>query len=514
MPFASWIPKPAVLILILVMLMPLIAVSGVYTSNASDISGALATYNEFVTLAGNATAIGSSLAVLIMMRIKMRFRSKEIMVGGAVALALLSYINGTTDNPYVIVTVSFLIGFVKLFAMTEMVLPIMVMLAPAGHKGKFYAIFYPLLICAGQLSSYYFALAIFNSNYQSPYYIMTILMLFVAVISILFQHNNRFCFKVPLYQLDWISLFLLGISAMSFNVCLTFMKQQGWFVSPFISGSLSLGFLFFVLAAYRIKKGRRKLIDLDIFIKKDNVRHSIILLIFLGIFISSVSVYSQYTAGVLGFNNLIIAKTNLWMVPGVILASIIAIISFKNKWKIKLFITAGFISFFIHTLCLYLLIQPQMNIEYLEYSMIFKGLGMGMLFIGISYYASVDLLGDDVFAVISVLLILRSFLGTAIGGAIIGYLSYQGQWQSLNDISMYLDNGSISNGMEIYQNINVNAVMASAKIVFGVLCWMIFPVLIFVWTHHYGEFNYRRLVFLRRAVRGNSMRGYRFFKLR
>jgi len=63
----------------------------------------------------------------------------------------------TTDNPYVLIVCSFLIGFFKMFPMIEMILPVMFILSPTGDRGKFYAIFYPLAIGFGQLSSYYFA---------------------------------------------------------------------------------------------------------------------------------------------------------------------------------------------------------------------------------------------------------------------------------------------------------------------------------------------------------------------
>lgn len=133
----------------------------------------------------------------------------------------------------------------------------------------------------------------------------------------------------------------------------------------------------------------------------------------------------------------------------------------------KFYVAGGFISFFLHTLCLYLLIQPQMNIEYLQYSMILKSLGMGMLFISIWLYAAEGVSMDGLFGAMGILIMIRGFLATAFGAAIISWALYRGQWQSLNDISMFLDNGNFTNGIAIYQNISLNALMASSKIVLG-----------------------------------------------
>src|SRR5690606_24329070 len=119
---------------------------------------------------------------------------------------------------YVLVACSFLIGFFKMFPLIEMILPMMFILSPTGDKGRFYAIFYPLSIIAGQVASYYFTSFVFDSGYQSPYYIMAIIMLIIACISLIFQHNQRFCFKMPLYQIDWLSMIMLFISAMGLNI--------------------------------------------------------------------------------------------------------------------------------------------------------------------------------------------------------------------------------------------------------------------------------------------------------
>ena len=250
------------------------------------------------------------------------------------------------------------------------------------------------------------------------------------------------------------------------------------------------------------------MIDFSIF-TRTNVWHSMLLLLFLGIYLASSSVFSQYVVGVLGYNNLINAQLNLWMIPGMILAGVYAFFSFKNRWNLKYYIATGFTAFFLHTLCLYLLLQLQMDITYLQAIMTLKGLGMGILFIGIWYYASVGLEMNQLFGLMCILLILRSFISTALGGAILSWATYNAQWQSLNDIGSMLDVGNFANGMLLYRSLNLNALMASGKIVLGALCWFTLPVLVFVLTHHYGQFNYRRVILFRKAIRGNSIKGYR-----
>ena len=132
-----------------------------------------------------------------------------------------------------------------------------------------------------------------------------------------------------------------------------------------------------------------------------------------------------------------------------------------------------------------------------------------ILFIGIWFYACLDLDMSEMMGMMPIILSFRSFVATAFGGAIIGWASYQAQWQSLSDVSVYWDATQIANGMQMYQSAMLNSLMSSGKIILGTLLWLIIPILVLVFTHHYGVFKHRRLVLFRRAIRGNSIKGFK-----
>src|SRR5690625_7834324 len=110
-PCADWVPKPLMLLLIIIFLFPVLAVMGVYTGSTTSIAGGLGTYTEFISLANNATTIGMAIAITIALRIKMRFRSKEIIATSAIILAVVSILIATTQNPLGVVIGSFIISF-------------------------------------------------------------------------------------------------------------------------------------------------------------------------------------------------------------------------------------------------------------------------------------------------------------------------------------------------------------------------------------------------------------------
>lgn len=504
-PFASWVPKPLMLLLIIFFLSVSVSINGVYSS---DVIGAMANYNEYYTMANNAGIIGMSLGVLLALRLKMHFRSKELILFSSLSTALLSIIIVTSNSVEVLVTGTFLINFFKMPMLFEMVLPMMFILSPTGDRGRFYAIFYPIMLGGSFYTAYLFANSVNDTSWQTPYYTMAILMLVVALCSVVFQHNQRFSFKMPLHQVDWLSMVLYISSLMLINYGLVFMRQQAWFYSPYIVFSLIGGVLLFGLLIYRQKFIKRKFINFGVFLERENVKHGLVLLIFTGLFMVGAGFTTQYTTAVLGYNNLINAKLNLWQIVGFVIAGVLAFFYFKKQWNMKYYIATGFGMFFIYLLFFYFMIQPQMNIEYLYIPTIFRGLGMGMLFISIWFYASLHLEMADMLGVVAVLIVVRTFIATSVGSAFLGWAMYQGQQQSLNDITMYLDRGQY--GMNVYQSSQLGAMMASLKSLWGMLLWCFFPIVFFVLTHHYGKFDYRRMVFFRKRLKGSSTKGYRF----
>lgn len=491
------------------MVFAFLSVSGVYSGTTSDVAGSLSIYGEFLGMARNASTIGMSTSIFLLARLKSRFRTKELMTASAILLAALLYIIGTTQNPFVIIFCSFMIGFLRMYPMMEMATPLMMLIAK-GNKGIFYAIFYPLAISFSQIYSYFFCKLVTESNYQSIYFMMSGVMLFVAFLSQVFQHNQRFCRKTPLYQIDWLSIGMFATSAMCFNYFLSFMQQQGWFTSPYIVGSFFIGVFLMIMVVIRQPYVKRRLFHFSVFYKFENVRHAILLFLFFGVFMSITSAYSRYTAGVLGYNSVTSGSLNLWMIPGLVIAGIVGYLSFKNQWKIKYLILFGFTGMFLQAFSSYLLIQPEMNISYLRIPQIFKGIGMASLFMSIWFYASSNVPRNLMMGVMSIMIMVRSCFSIAIGGAIIGWASYQAQWQSLSDMSAYLDWGNTMIGAVNIRNININALMTSAKIVLGTICWLIIPILIIVASHSYGVFNLRRWVVLKNWVNGNAIKGYRF----
>lgn len=501
------------LLLIILYLFPIMSAGGVYTNNITDISGILGTYTEYVSMANNAATIGMGLSLIIFFRIKTRFHLKTYFISSLTLVALLIYVAGTTDNPWVFITTNFFIGFFKMMPMMDIVMPVMFILSPQGDRGRFYSIFYPISIGGSSYVGYKFSQLAFDHGITSVYLLYTVVLLFLAIVSVIFMHNSRFSKKTPLYQMDPLSIILLAASLMLFNYVLSFTKQQYWFQSNDILLCLIGGVVCFFILVERQKFLKRKIFEFKHFITNKNLRVSMLLLVFCGVYLSSSSVYMTWALSSLGYNNLINADINLWMIPGVILAGILGFIGFKKKWDIKYYILLGFFAFFIHTLQIYFIIQPIVHPEMFHFPMMVKGFGMCTLFISIWFYASSGLPPDPkvMLGLMGILMIFRTFVATAIGGVILGYLQQYSQIDSMQNMGNYWDTGLLGPAaMSMYGLMQISAILAAGKTLLGWMLWFFVPVAIVILYNNFGKVKYRRLVFVKKMLKGNSIKGYRF----
>ena len=511
--FHTWVPKPVMLLLIIILLVPFLSINGVYSGNISDMVGGLGALSETITLAVNASSIGMAVSLPLFLRAKRYFRSKELLVGSLLIMALLSFICGTTGEPVVIVICSFFIGFFKLFGMFELIMPIMFMLSPTGDRGRFYSFFYPISIGIGQVSSYFTTLYAYNVQWQQVYMISTASLLFCALLCVIFMHNLRPGKQVPIKGFDWFSMGLFSVALMLLNYALVYARQQAWLASDSILLTAVGAVLLLAVFLYRQSLVKAPNLSLSIF-KKKNVVHGLILTMLLGMYMATSSVQSMFTTSVLGYSATTNARLNLAMIPGIILAGVMGFHYFRKKWSLKSYIWVGFAAFIAYTVIMYFLLAPVIDLEYLILPSFLKGLGMGVLFIGIGFYTFDKLAMMEMLSAASMQMVVRSFLGTAVFGAIYSWALYKLQWQQVGDLAVNIDamnpfGLSRGGGLALYGAVQVQAMLAAAKTLLGYIVMASLSVLVYVALHRFGKMHYRRMIGYSKKMAGLSLKAYR-----
>ncbi|MEO9211380.1 MAG: MFS transporter [Ginsengibacter sp.] len=480
------------LLLIFVLLIVILLANPVNTGLIGQMVGSTGLMTEYFMWANYGMAIGMAAAIPLVMRVKSRFRSKEIMIGSLVIMAFLSFVIATTNSPEVIVVSGLIYGMAKMFGMIEVIIPMMFIISPKGDRGKFYSIFYPLVIILAQLGGLTTSMFSLNVGWQLVHFYTAAILLVLALVCVIFMHNQRFARKMPLYQMDWLSIILFTGSLMGMAYVLAFGKQQAWFLSISITYTAISSIVLFVWLIFRQQNKKRPYLTFGFF-KKSGIKVSFLLLAGLGVFMAAGYVQSVYTNAILGYNWMTNSTLGLMTIPGIVIAGFAGFHWTKNKLPLKMFIFAGFAAYILCLVTLYFMMVPGLNIESFFLPQMLNGFGMTTLFIALWIYAMDNIPQADILTSIGVILVFRTFFVTAFFSALFGWLHYKFQWQSVQNLSVFFDGSLMNNnpGIGGYGSVQLSAILAANKTLLGYIIIAGIGLLTFILFHHFGELKFK-----------------------
>ncbi len=507
--FADWIPKPVTLLLILLFLFPIMIISGVYTANAGYMASDLGAFTEWIIFANHACTVGMAVSLPVILRYKLRFYTKHLMLASLFTLALCSFMIGTTDHLVVIVGCSFLIGFAKMFALMELMIPVMYIISPDGDRAKFYSVFYALSLVVPQISGYFMTKIGFFTYWENVNIGMAAVMLFLFLLTAVFAHNKRFFKKVPLYYLDWMGMMLFTITFLALAYVLSFIKQQNYFRSDQIIIALVIMVGAFVLYLIKQSLSRRPFINFN-HLKQYNVAHGIIMLFMLGFLLAGGSIQTKITRGVLGYDTVYANSLNLWLILGIVAAGFFSMKWLMHKKSLKFYIFIGYSTYVLYYGVMYFLVSSTLSYELLIGPSILRGFCMTILFIGVWLYALNKLSFQATAGVASVLVLIRTMIGPGVWGAIFNFLDSKWQSESVETLIGKMDGAAYTQkmAMSLYRSVHLEGLMVSSKRLYGILVLFGLVILLYLLLLNFEPFSKRSIILLRKKLSGESVEDY------
>lgn len=501
--FADWVPRPLQLGLLLIFLIPSFTISGIYLPNTQYMLSGIGGMAEHMSMANYATNIGMSVAFPLVLRILHRFRKKEILVTALFTCCVLSFICGTTDNVTLIIICSLLIGFAKMFAAVISVLPIFGFISKEGNKARIYSVFYPLVFIISLIVNWLMFQAAYLYNWQYPFLLMSGVLLLLILIALIFVHNQRSLKKLPLYNIDWLSIPLYVSAWLCFAYIASFGKQQGWLQSQSIIMAM-FGFLvLMVLFTIRARMVKRPFINIQI-LKDTSVRYSILFLMGLGAFMATSAVQNTYTA-ILQYGSYHSTLLSFMTLPGILLAGFVGFKYFGKGLSLRMFIFTGFLAYSLNAFIMYFMISPEFNFSMWWLPMILSGYGMTALMAAVWFYAINHLQIPIFLNAFGILFLVRTFFGSALAAFVFSWLTYHFQWESVNYISGTMDPlMNINNLPATYGKVQTNALLVSFKTFYGYLSMIGILFMAFTLLHHFGKINYRGVIRYYRLIGARS----------
>src|SRR5262250_1669157 len=120
--FYAWVPKYVRYAILLLMAFVALCANGVYLGITTDMYSDLGVYAEPYTMAANALYIGMGGGFLFLVRVALRFSGKSMVLTGFTVMLLMNLICATTNNPYITVAASLVLGFTKVLAIGQIYL--------------------------------------------------------------------------------------------------------------------------------------------------------------------------------------------------------------------------------------------------------------------------------------------------------------------------------------------------------------------------------------------------------
>ncbi len=112
-PFYDWVPKPLGIIFMIILFVPMITMSGVYSANSGEMMSGLGIQSEYIAFAGFCTSIGMAAFSPFFYELVCIRREKMMCIVGFSILFILSFVCAQTDSLFILGLCSLLMGFVR-----------------------------------------------------------------------------------------------------------------------------------------------------------------------------------------------------------------------------------------------------------------------------------------------------------------------------------------------------------------------------------------------------------------
>lgn len=521
--FADWLPKPLIPLLVLVLLVPLLALGGLYTPNIADMVGGLGTLSEYFILANYFATIGTLTGFTLVMRVLMWQPPKYVLTFSFSGLLLVHVLCATTDSPALIVLLNYVAGVFKIFGMLVLILPLMRIMSPTGERSRFYSLFYPLILSVGQAAGVLTSYLAYTYNWQAVYVYFVPVLAVCLLLVLLGLNTERIMPYTPFRGIDWLGFGQLTVSLGLLCYVCAFGRLEEWFVSPRIQGaSLGAGLLGLWFVRRQLYM-TNPLVNLRM-LKRRNVWLGSLLFVLVGAFMASTSVQTMLTSGILRFDALTTAGLNLWMIPGILLGSGFCFWWFQGQRGFKGLFLLGFGCYALAHALLYGLVAPGTGYQDLVLPTVLRGAGMALVFIVGGLFLTDKLNQAEMIATSFFMTLSRSLLCIVLFSTLYANWSYRAQVQNVTELASHMDaldpqllarvqpaaraaalrglDGQVATQQALYGLVAPQAVLLTVREIFGYVAWAGVGMLVLLVFIRMRPLNRRRLVAWRRRWRG------------
>ena len=376
--FKSWPPEWLIRGSIGMVILPLLALFGLFTSNISATAG----YYGIEPIDVQYSTIIYYAALASFFSLEQRFfnywPSKQYFIIHVILLMFTCYVSYYTRSPLVYFTTRFLQGIFTGGINSICLTLIFRRLSDERAREIGYSIFYGLLVCSSPLVMLLASVIIDNFDYRALYKVMIFMIVPGSVLLMSVMNNVRLGRKFPLYQLDWSSFVFYAGFLCLLGYVLIYGQRNYWLENLHMwacIGAMLLLVPIFILRQLHLK---RPFINLSIF-KYSNFRIGAFLLIPFYICRGSLNITSNYFEAVLGMDPIHVSELMTANMIGVVVSVLVSSRLILQKKPMRMIWLSGFAFLLIFHGWMYFLFASQADASTFILPLIVQGLGAGTI---------------------------------------------------------------------------------------------------------------------------------------
>lgn len=380
---------------------------------------------------------GIPLALEIAKQIKLRTLLYTVIIFSLV----LNSASAFAPNFYLYILFRSLLAFLSIMGIFGTLFPIIMRYNPAFNMAILYGIVQFIIQGSSLLYKYFGAQVAHIYDWRTSIMMVNLNFLLCFVLTLVFVKKDVAPLKTP-FLFDfrgWLILIL-------FFTPILFLTAEGqireWYSDRGIKMATALILIVIGIYAIHLKFSQNPLIDFKVF-KYKNVVIGSVFFFLIGVLNNTGSVILGFMSGILGFDDLYQARTHLTVFVGILISIPLCTWLLYKRVYLRIISVSGFLAFGIYHLLMFYRFYPGIGAKDFVLPLIFKGIGIGFLYVISSLYISENVPKPMSTSRMMSGLIARNVIAILLGSAILGTVITRLTLNHTTGISQQLNEGNL-----------------------------------------------------------------------
>lgn len=471
---------------------------GVYLAAVSEMVGSTQLLQEDIMMAGYASLVGMALFFAIMFRLKWAVRPKTAMGSCIPVLIAANLICMHSSSVPVLVGVSLVAGFFRMWAIYECNSTIQLWITPKRDMAIWFCYIYLMVNTTIQFTGIGVLTFSIWSSWEYMHWFIIAALLVIWLIVIICYKGISIMPRLPLLGIDWIGMLLWGATAMSILFICVYGEHYDWWQSDHICFATAFGLAALGLNLYRATFLRHPYISLQIF-KMSIVWKCVAIILVMDLLLAPSHICEHaLMEGVLGYDHANVMTLNWVSIIGVIIGILFTWQTFaRRKWTYQNMLVIAFSCFAFYLAYFYFRIDYNIPKESLYLPVIARSAGYVMVAV-MMLTANARLPFPFIFLHgLSFQNMFSAALAAPIGNAIVGRALKVIMTRNTMLLSQNMDSVTLSTSRtpmgELYGMVQAQSLMESMKEVYGLLLFVAILCLVILMVR-YSSFRPIRVI--------------------